>query len=159
VSDPSDTPTGTAPRRSPATGTVNSPADPTAATPRTPSGASRLVACGPSARFMPGTVLADRYRIVGLLGRGGMGEVYRADDLKLEQPVALKFLSETVEADAERLARFYNEARLAREVTHPAVYRVHDIAVQEVPPRHSVVANAYSVRCALGDSPQNEYER
>ena len=43
-------------------------------------------------RFLPGTVLGGRYRMIGLLGRGGMGEVYRADDLKLGQPVALEFL-------------------------------------------------------------------
>jgi serine/threonine-protein kinase len=56
-----------------------------------------------------------------------MGEVYRADDLKLDQPVALKFLPEALQGDAERLMRFYNEARMAREVSHPAVCRVHDI--------------------------------
>ena len=43
-------------------------------------------------RFAPGTVLAGRYRVVAALGKGGMGEVYRTDDLTLNQPVALKFL-------------------------------------------------------------------
>jgi serine/threonine-protein kinase len=79
------------------------------------------------ARFIPGTILAKRYRIVGLLGRGGMGEVYRADDLKLGQPVALKFLPTTVERDKDRLERFLNEVRTALKVTHPNVCRVHDI--------------------------------
>ena len=79
------------------------------------------------ARFIPGTVLARRYRIIALLGRGGMGEVYRADDLKLGQPVALKFLPEAVQRDAERGARFLNEVRVAVRVTHPNVCRVHDI--------------------------------
>ncbi len=78
-------------------------------------------------RFLPGTVLARRYRIVGLLGSGGMGEVYRADDLKLGQAVALKFLPERLADDPTRLEYFHNEVRLARQVSHPNVCRVYDI--------------------------------
>ena len=78
-------------------------------------------------RFSPGTVIAGRYRILGLLGRGGMGEVYRADDLKLNQPVALKFLSRLRTRDDAWLARFHSEVRLARRVTHLNVNRVYDI--------------------------------
>jgi len=80
------------------------------------------------AQFIPGTMLSGRYRIVGLLGRGGMGEVYRADDLKLGQAVALKFLPKQLTHRADRLARFHQEVRLARQVSHPNVCRVHDIA-------------------------------
>ena len=76
-------------------------------------------------------MLGERYRIVGLLGRGGMGEVYRADDLKLEQPVALKFLPRALEGDADRLERLYGEVRMARQVSHPAVCRVWDIGEAE----------------------------
>jgi hypothetical protein len=86
------------------------------------------------ARFVPGTILAERYRIVGLLGRGGMGEVYRADDLKLSQPVALKFLPEHLLTDGAALARFHREVRVARQVSHKNVCRVYDIG--EVDGRH-----------------------
>jgi len=79
------------------------------------------------ARFVPGTMLASRYRIVALLGRGGMGEVYRAEDLTLGQLVALKFLPPDVARDPDRLARFHQEVRLARQVSHPNVCRVYDI--------------------------------
>jgi serine/threonine-protein kinase len=78
-------------------------------------------------RFLPGTVLADRYRIVGLLGKGGMGEVYRADDLKLGQAVALKFLPHGLEQEPGRLDRFLNEVRTARQVSHSNVCRVYDV--------------------------------
>ena len=78
-------------------------------------------------RFLPGTLLHGRYRIVGLLGRGGMGEVYRADDIKLGQPVALKFLPESLARDADALQRFYAEVRLGRQVSHPNVCRLYDL--------------------------------
>ena len=78
-------------------------------------------------RFVPGTILAERYRIVGLLGKGGMGEVYRADDLKLSQPVALKFLSRYLSEDVDAVKRLYSEVRIARQVSHPNVCRVYDI--------------------------------
>src|SRR5947207_9912087 len=82
----------------------------------------------PPPRFLPGQLLTGRYRIVALLGKGGMGEVYRADDLTLGQAVALKFLPEGLAHDPERLARFHQEVRLARQVSHPNVCRVFDIA-------------------------------
>jgi len=81
----------------------------------------------PRGRFDPGTILAERYRIVSLLGSGGMGEVYRAEDLTLDQLVALKFLPESFENNPTWLERFHNEVRLARQVTHPNVCRVFDI--------------------------------
>lgn len=86
------------------------------------------------ARFVSGTVLAGRYRIVGLLGKGGMGEVYRADDLKLGQAVALKFLPERFLSDGAALARFHREVRVARQVSHRNVCRVYDIG--EVDGKH-----------------------
>jgi serine/threonine-protein kinase len=79
------------------------------------------------ARFVAGTMLGERYRIVGLLGRGGMGEVYRAEDLKLEQPVALKFLPERLSTDGAALARFHREVRVARQISHRNICRVYDI--------------------------------
>src|ERR1051325_7211324 len=78
-------------------------------------------------RFIPGAMLAGRYRVIGPLGRGGMGEVYRADDLKLGQSVALKFLPEKLSKDSAALERFHREVRTARKVSHPNICRVFDI--------------------------------
>jgi serine/threonine-protein kinase len=80
-----------------------------------------------SGGFTPGAILVERYRIIGLIGRGGMGEVYRADDLKLGQPVALKFLPKEFSQNKERLERFFAEVRNARQVAHPNVCRMYDI--------------------------------
>lgn len=77
----------------------------------------------------PGTMLAGRYRVVSPLGRGGMGEVYRADDTRLDQPVALKFLRGTI--SPELLARLYAEVRIGRQVSHPNVCRLYDIVEVE----------------------------
>jgi len=82
-------------------------------------------------RFLPGTLLGGRYRIIGLLGRGGMGEVYRATDLALGQSVALKFLPAEAAQDQRLLERFHGEVRIARQVSHPNVCRVYDIGQAE----------------------------
>ncbi len=93
----------------------------------TPEGWLGAPAGAGQGRFTPGSILADRYRIVALLGRGGMGEVYRAEDLRLGQPVAMKFLPPRLAHDAKRLAQLHNEVRTARQVSHPNVCRVYDI--------------------------------
>src|SRR5262249_40303557 len=81
--------------------------------------------------FVPGTLLGGRYRILALLGRGGMGEVYRAMDLTLGQSVALKFLPEEAANNQRLLERFHGEVRVARLVSHPNVCRVYDIGQVE----------------------------
>ncbi|HET7433635.1 MAG TPA: serine/threonine-protein kinase [Thermoanaerobaculia bacterium] len=82
-------------------------------------------AAAPAAPLTPGTILGQRYRIVSLLGKGGMGEVYRADDLRLRQPVALKFLSARAAGHEREL---HDEARIGRQISHPNVCRLYDIA-------------------------------
>lgn len=77
--------------------------------------------------FEPGHTILGRYRIVERIGAGGMGTVYRADDRVLNQPVALKFLPESMADQPSRKARFLNEARVALQITHPNVCRVHDV--------------------------------
>jgi serine/threonine-protein kinase len=109
-----------------------SPASTPSRSPRTPSRS------GPGAkptnsdpigggRFTPGQMIAERYRVVAMAGRGGMGEVYRAEDLTLGQLAAIKFLPETLSQDAAALSRFHSEVRIARQVSHPNVCRVFDI--------------------------------
>ena len=68
------------------------------------------------------------YEIVGLLGVGGMGEVYRARDLKLKREVAIKVLPHAFAADAERAARFKREAEILASLNHPGISMIHDVA-------------------------------
>ena len=78
--------------------------------------------------FLPGHLFAGRYRMVTQLGRGGMGEVWQADDLVLQTPVALKLIHSNSDAGREAII---NEARLARQITHPSVCRVFDVGEAE----------------------------
>jgi len=74
----------------------------------------------------PGTLLGGRYRVISELGAGGMGVVYKAHDLELDDVVALKMLRPGVLLDAEQLDRLKSEIKLARKITHPNVLRTFD---------------------------------
>jgi len=115
-------PSALAPRKTPAS--ASSPRTPRTPTSNNPGTSSDPIGGG---RFTPGQIISERYRVVALAGRGGMGEVYRAEDLTLGQVVALKFLPEALSQDAAALARFHAEVRTARQVSHPNVCRVFDI--------------------------------
>ncbi|MEE9264953.1 MAG: serine/threonine-protein kinase, partial [Vicinamibacteria bacterium] len=80
--------------------------------------------------LQPGTRLGS-YEIVSLLGAGGMGEVYKAKDLKLGRDVAIKVLREDLASDPERLRRFEQEARAASSLNHPNIVTIHDIGEHE----------------------------
>ena len=124
LGDDGETLAPAAPRRAP------SHASPPQHRSRTPSHSANLLSSSDAiggGRFAPGQIIAGRYRVVALAGRGGMGEVYRAEDLKLSQIVAIKFLPASLSQDAQALARFHSEVRIARQVSHPNVCRVFDI--------------------------------
>lgn len=111
-----------------ATATSPLPPQPATSSSSRPSSSAQYLSEG---RFLPGRLLSGRYRIIALLGKGGMGEVYRADDLTLGQPVALKFLPDEAARDQGLLERFKNEVRIARRVSHPNVCRVYDVGDME----------------------------
>jgi serine/threonine-protein kinase len=105
---------------------MSTPAPPDEPTLRVDS-ARTVPGAGPQSQLAPGTVIADRYRIVSPLGSGGMGDVYRADDLKLGQAVALKFLPPALARNPSLHEQLHDEVRLGRQISHPNVCRIYDI--------------------------------
>src|SRR5687768_5570370 len=78
-------------------------------------------------RFLAGEMLGARYRIVAELGRGGMGQVFRAEDTRLGQTVALKFLPASSRTDRRMIDALTAEVRIGRGISHPNVCRLYDL--------------------------------
>ena len=89
--------------------------------------ASKATLPAASEELTPGTLLAGRYEILQLLGRGGMGAVYKARDKELDRLVALKLIRPELARNPEMLRRFKQELILARQVTHKNVIRIFDL--------------------------------
>jgi Protein kinase domain len=92
-------------------------------------GSARDAAAAPQLLLTPASLVAGRYRVVGLIGRGGMGEVYEARDEVADDVVALKVARSGPEPVGELAARWRRELMLARKVSHGGVCRVHDVAI------------------------------
>ena len=75
----------------------------------------------------PAGTRLDQYEVLGLIGKGGMGEVYRAKDLKLGRDVAIKVLPEEFARDADRVARFQREAKLLASLNHPNIAAIYGL--------------------------------
>ncbi|HYJ34312.1 MAG TPA: serine/threonine-protein kinase, partial [Candidatus Binatia bacterium] len=106
-----------------------------------------------TATIPPGSRLGP-YEIQGLLGAGGMGEVYRARDARLGRDVAVKVLPSSFAADAERLRRFEREARSAAQLNHPNIVAIHDVGVAgAVPYLVSELIEGTTLRARVAQSP------
>jgi len=88
----------------------------------------------PMEEISPDTLLAGKYRIIEVVGRGGMGIVYKAEDTKLKRNVALKFLPPELIRDREARERFVQEARAAAALSHPHICTIHEIHDEEEKP-------------------------
>ncbi|NUM56119.1 MAG: protein kinase [Candidatus Hydrogenedentes bacterium] len=99
--------------------------------PKPPSAPQPLGQSGGHSTFRKGQLVASRYTILDLVGKGGMGCIYRVHDNTLKEQVALKTLLPQYLRDKMVVERFFNEARIARQLSHPNIVRVHDIGMAD----------------------------
>ena len=113
----------------------------------------------PIKELRPGTELAGKYKIADVVGRGGMGIVYKADDIQLKRSVALKFLPPELIQNEEARARFVLEAQTAAALSHPNICTIHEINEED---ERSFIAMEYvegkSLRAKLEKGPLEEQE-
>jgi len=104
-----------------------------------------------------GKVIAERYRIISMVGRGGMGMVYKADHLTIDRTVAIKMLYPNVVADADAIKRFKQEAQAVSKVEHPNSVRIYDFGLSDLGQPYLVMdfIDGGSLREALKDGPLN----
>ena len=88
----------------------------------------------PTKRLEIGTIFADRYEILEELGKGGMGEVYRVKDEKLDEEIALKLIKPEIAAKKDVIERFKNEIKFARKISHRNVCRMYDLNEKDETP-------------------------
>ena len=94
---------------------------------------------------LPAGTLIGPYEIVAPLGAGGMGEVYRARDTRLDRDVAIKILPEAFSADPERLARFEREAKTLASLNHPHIAQIYGVEEGPAQAGHSVLIRELAV--------------
>ncbi len=117
-----------------------------------------VAASRPAGELSPGATLGGRYRIISTLGAGGMGVVYKAHDLELDDVVALKMLRPGVLLDAEQLDRLKSEIKLARRITHPNVLRTFDFGEVDGRPYISMeYVRGLTLRYLLGETARVPY--
>jgi len=112
--------------------------------------------------LLPPEAMVGPYRIVGLLARGGMGDVYRATDVRLRRDVALKILPSNKSRDWQRLDRFVQEGRVTASIDHPNVVRVYDVGLYEQRPflvAELLDGETLRARIARGGIPSSEARR